>query len=352
MKKIFLIAYSKENLGDDLFIDILVGRYPKTQFYTRAIKEDTYLYKKYNNLNYMNYNIDDLISQPIDEFDAIVYIGGSIFMEHAGGVERIKKLNELAQKCKQKDIPFCFISSNFGPYTTSKYKQETEKLLENITDICFRDKASYEEFKHIKTVRYAPDVVLSYDKKFDIKKDTVGISVINFKFRKDLKHIEKMYYETIKNSIQNYVKQGKNVTLFSFCEYEGDEETIDNLINDLPKEKIKIEKYRGDTDKFIEAYASMEYCICSRFHAMILSLVYKQKVIVLSYSDKINNVIKDFGMNTEYINLREIEKVNTIDMQRFKSTNLGENIINQSTEQFKKLNEIIEKNKKINDFDK
>ena len=33
MKKAFLYAYDRQNLGDDLFVHTITGRYPNTQFY-------------------------------------------------------------------------------------------------------------------------------------------------------------------------------------------------------------------------------------------------------------------------------------------------------------------------------
>ena len=33
MKKVFLYAYDKQNLGDDLFIHTICKRYPKVKFY-------------------------------------------------------------------------------------------------------------------------------------------------------------------------------------------------------------------------------------------------------------------------------------------------------------------------------
>ena len=285
MKKVFILAYSKVNLGDDLFVDILVNKYKNVQFFTRAIQEKTYIYNKNANLHFKDYTLEDLAQISAKEFDAIGYIGGSIFMERAGGVERIKKLNAIAINCKQNNVPFFFISSNFGPYKSIEYKREVQKLMRNITDICFRDKQSYETFNKYKSVRYAPDVVFSYNRLTRVKKDNVGISVLNFKYRKELKFYQRKYYEVLKNSMINYIKQGKTVTLFSFCEYEGDEDSIDLIISELPPRyasKVQVERYRGKLDDFIKKYASMEYFLCSRFHSMVLSAVFKQKVSILS----------------------------------------------------------------------
>ena len=338
MKKVFIIAYPKVNLGDDLFIDILVNRYSKMQFFTRAIKENTYIYNKNANLHYSEYTLEDLAKISKKEFDAIVYIGGSIFMEHAGGIDRIKKLNAIAVNCKKNDVPFLFISSNFGPYKTPEYKREVQKLIKNITDICFRDTESFEIFKKYKTVRYAPDVAFSYIKpNTRVKKDTVGITVLNFKYRKELKFYQRNYFEVLRNSIIDYIKQGKTVTLFSFCEYEGDESAIDFLISELPTkyvDKIKVEKYRGKIDEFIKKYSSMEYFLCSRFHSVVLSAIFQQKVAILSYRNKINNVVKDLHLTKELYNVTELNKIDSIKIEEFKVLNLEDSLIKKTEEQF------------------
>lgn len=266
-------------------------------------------------------------------------------MEHAGGVERIKKLNNIASNCKRNNVPFLFISSNFGPYKSAEYKREVQKLMRNITDICFRDRKSYETFRKYKSVRYAPDVVFSYTKpNTRVKKDTVGITVLNFKYRKELKFYQKKYYEVLKNSIVNYIKQGKNVTLFSFCEYEGDEDSIDLILSELPQKyssKIQVERYRGKLDEFIKKYSSMEYFLCSRFHSMVLSAVFKQKVSILSYSNKIVNVIYDLHLSKEHYNVSEINDIKDIKLDEFDKLNINDTIIKESEMQFEAFEKII-----------
>ena len=240
MKKVYILAYSKMNLGDDLFIDMLVNRYKKIQFYSRNMTMDSNAYKQNKNLHFIDYTLDDLLTLDINEFDAFVYIGGSIFMEHAGGIERVQKLKELALRCKALSIPFYYISSNFGPYQTEEYKNTVSEIFEIVTDVCLRDKVSYELFNSIENVRYAPDAVLSYQIDNPIRDSkTIGISVISFKFRESLKKYEEKYYELILNSVINYAKNGYKVKLFSFCEYEGDRETADLILNRLPKEYLK-----------------------------------------------------------------------------------------------------------------
>lgn len=51
MKKVFLMAYARKNLGDDIFIKMLLEKYPKIDFFMR-IKEKEFLegLVKYKNL--------------------------------------------------------------------------------------------------------------------------------------------------------------------------------------------------------------------------------------------------------------------------------------------------------------
>ena len=49
MKKVFLYAYDKQNLGDDLFIYTICNRYPKTKFYLWSDEQNKEIFKKVKN---------------------------------------------------------------------------------------------------------------------------------------------------------------------------------------------------------------------------------------------------------------------------------------------------------------
>ena len=50
MKKIFLYAYDHVNLGDDLFIETIVNRYPDTEFYFWTDNENKKVFQEQMNL--------------------------------------------------------------------------------------------------------------------------------------------------------------------------------------------------------------------------------------------------------------------------------------------------------------
>ena len=46
----------------------------------------------------------------------------------------------------------------------------------------------------------------------------------------------------------------------------------------------------------------MEYSICTRFHSLVMSLVFKHELMVVSYSEKLNNLLDDLGYDFDVVN--------------------------------------------------
>lgn len=111
------------------------------------------------------------------------------------------------------------------------------------------------------------------------------------------------------------------IYLFSFCEHEGDEKMFEKIKKVIPEEfekrNVEFVQYKGDINEFLNIYKQMEYMICERFHSLILSYVCKQKNYVLSYSEKINNVIEELKLCNSYLNLKDIEKEDKINLKDF-----------------------------------
>ena len=50
MKKVFLYAYDRQNLGDDLFVHTIVRRYPHVQFYMWSDRKNREVFAHLPNL--------------------------------------------------------------------------------------------------------------------------------------------------------------------------------------------------------------------------------------------------------------------------------------------------------------
>lgn len=345
MKKILVFAYLRNNLGDDIFVNELVKRYPNNKFFINVLKEEYGKpFKKYDNAVIQTVEIENFEEIEINQYDGFVYIGGSIFMEGGKVYNLDEGCYQFIKKCKELDKPFFYISSNYGPYKTEEYFELSKRTFETCKDLCFRDKYSYKLFQEIASVRYAPDAAFTYNAgELKKKKDTVGINLIDLNIRDSLREKEEEYIEFINNNITTYLGEGKKVYLFSFCKHEGDEDIIKKIYNmrksDFDNKKIQVIKYKGDIEEFINQYKQMEYMICERFHSLILSYVFKQKFFVISYSKKIDNIIEELQLCKEYISFEKIKKEKIIDLKDFNCVDVKklDNLKKDAEKQFEKL---------------
>ncbi len=120
-KKILLFAYTKVNLGDNMFIYMLLKRYPNINFYIHLVEEGyNKLYKDLKNIHFITIERNlDIIN--IEDFDAYVYVGGSIFMESEYSFRELNDFNKFIKRCNEKNRKFFYMSCNFGPYKTQEY---------------------------------------------------------------------------------------------------------------------------------------------------------------------------------------------------------------------------------------
>ena len=325
MKKVIIYAYTKFNLGDDLFIKVLCERYPKTKFIIYAPKNYKKCFKNIKNIkcyssefilnrgiNYLFRKIDQnnfIENYLARKCDAGVHIGGSLFMQS----DSWKHYFEVHIKPMKKDNkPFFLLGINFGPYTDKDFYTYHKEVFREYTDICFREKYSYDMFNDLPNVRMADDIIFQY-KKPDAKEDnSVSISVIKPSYRKHLEGYDEIYYKLIKDITIKFIKEGMKVNLISFCEYEGDVEAIEKIVDLIPHQylnKINKHYYNLNIDETINLLAKSKFIIATRFHAMILGWVFNKPVLPIVYSSKMTNVMNDVGFNGSYIELQNIESI-------------------------------------------
>ena len=319
-KKVLLLGYVRKNIGDDLFIAMLLNRYKELDFLLRV--DDEYYYEPFS--KYKNCSIivtrDDILKQDMSDISACIYVGGSIFIEYERSISYRRAFNKFLKISKESGIPFYYMSSNFGPYNTQDYYDLCEEAFNFVEGITFRDKSSYNTFKHINGVRYAPDLVFGLGIRKGRKiKNSVGISLVDLSLPvrgEEINKLDSKYLLMLKNNIEKFIDEGKEVYLFSFCEHEGDLKTIERLLDimdDSYQTIINIIDYRGkdgDLYSFVKLYSRMENTICTRFHSLVMSLVFKQKLMVVSYSNKLNNLLDDIGYEFDVVNIdQKIDKL-------------------------------------------
>ena len=303
--KIYVDAYLAKNLGDDLFIDILVKRYSNHKFY--AISKGT------KNRNYENLKVysNQYIYRALKKFqlekylancfELVVSIGGSMYMEN-GDSKRDFSLG------KNKRF---ILGSNFGPYKTQEYLNNIKNVFKSAEDVCFREKYSYDLFKCLPNVRYASDIVFAMDTKnirITHRKRAI-ISIISCDYKIGKKYSES-YEKKMIELIDFLQKKGYEICLMSFCKEENDETAIVSILEKCDNElrnKIETYFYDGNIKEALNVLADSSLIVGSRFHANIIGLLLEKTIIPVIYSDKTKHVLDDMNISPKMIDIRNIE---------------------------------------------
>lgn len=330
-KSVMLYGFYGMNLGDDLFFEKLIKRYPNTLFLVYCFEYYRPFFEQFENVKF--YAFEESMVQNVNKIGnkfkihdlfewlllkrshATVHIGGSIYQQ-IGDYELDYKLRI---RRKQSFKPFFSISCNFGAFKTEEFKLKWRKQFKKFKDICFRDKYSYNLFSDLGSVRYAPDLLFSYKAdNVQTVDGSVVISVFN-PFASHRDHSEDVcnaYLDALAKTICDLVNNNQNVTLLGFCSFEGDGAFLHDLLNKLPDEvrqKVSADNYSFENkDKIINAIASAEYIIGTRLHSVILGLVMGKKVLPIAYNPKIHCILDDIGYDQEVVELNDITNYSQI----------------------------------------
>lgn len=319
MKVVRLYAYLMDNVGDDMMVETLLKRYPNVRFYfdnkgnpSLGARFNCYpnylsptsLFYKWRHINQF-FNIitfyrkrDFFNRKALKLFErrivCSVYIGGSLYQQSSGvTVEREEK--------KFQNGPLFVIGANFGPYHDEQFFHDFHNYFQRCAHVCFRDQKSYHLFSDLKNTSWAPDVVFNMNKGAPaIRGNKVLISVVGSMMGRETNSNIQAYVNFIIRCCCSAVRQGHSPVLVSFCKHEGDEQMIDMVMHSLPpyvREKTDTYLY-GTTEKILSLFVESCFVIATRFHAMILALIYQIPFFCVAYNEKINNVLNDLGINS------------------------------------------------------
>lgn len=331
LNKIFLRAYCSNNLGDDLFIRLICQRYPDITFYIIADKGTETGLKDITNLHIVKRNViirtlnkvghllfknQLVIKYLAEKCDAIVLLGGSLFIE--GGHAWEEALIEQKKLLKYSE-QVTIMGANFGPFHTERFYELYYDFFSRLEDVCFRDRWSYEQFSELKQVRYAPDLVLTLDTSRFVRKKEKRMTVIPILLenRPDLRQYETQYTECMVSLIKQAVESGWEVVLQSFCKDQGDEIEINRILDNLDIEfqsKVRCSFYSANMDEMLDVIAGSEIVVSTRFHGMILGWMFNAKVYPVVYSNKMKNYLEDIHYKGSYSTVEDLQLITLEDV--------------------------------------
>lgn len=338
MKRIVLKYYSRKNLGDDLFVKIFSDYFSDCRIYLitnpfyvpkglgKNVKIhpfsfiNTFIGKAVSMLgnndkiwNFVQHFFDYCYNKIEKNTDAIVEIGGSIFMENnregrkALDFGKKRKLDFHINSSLQNHGKRFVIGANLGPVYTEQYWEWIKNVLKKYNHVCLRDYSSYYMVKELTHVQYAPDVIFLTEYTKIQEDEKVVISVVNISQYTTNEDIISAYYRLLREVVCYFSNKKDKVVLVSFCEREGDEIAINKLMSEIsPNGYISVCNYNSNIDEILNLFANASYVIASRFHSLILSVIFNKPVFPISYNCKTENYLYDLNFEGKYAKLDDL----------------------------------------------
>lgn len=288
---VFLDAYLFNNLGDDLFVDLLIQRYPDIHF---TILSHMYQNPAGNITIRRHKLLRRMIKKSLQNHyanasRAVITIGGSMYMEPG----------DKPACLFQPRVPYYIIGINFGPWHSQGYFQQAQALFGQSRDVCFRDQASWQLFAHLPQARLAPDLLFAWPFAQVQAKKQVCISLM------DVSVNQEAYYQLLKDLAEKRHAAGYKIVLASFCQIQKDEAACLKLAGMLDFD-VSFAFYTGERKDMLETLQESEVIIATRFHAAVLGLAAGRKVMSIAYSDKTAHVLDDLGFAGQYLPLEKL----------------------------------------------
>jgi len=332
MKKVLVHGYFGVNLGDDLFFRVLAAHYPDVKFYlptTRWDYCDLFLdvpnikiidfFKIARLTNKKVYTLPKLYSRiNMKRFDAVVCIGGSLFIDHQKPAPWHRKaIEQYSFLCdweyaKASNVPYYVLGANWGPCYNDYFYNTFDKAFDSLADLYFRDQASFREFAHKSAARVGGDILMGNPLitgacEGVARRKQIAISPVNPARKCDGISNPIGYYDHLAKLCDDYVRLGYEVKLLSFCRDEGDEAAIGEVLARTKETQgIETAYYRGDWKTMLRTIAASERMVASRFHATVIGWTVGVPVYSLTYSEKTVNLIRDCALVDSFTRIGEI----------------------------------------------
>lgn len=361
MKRVLLRYFSANNLGDDLFVKVVTERY-EDQFTAfsnvsnptleaidnlRIIRRPKVYYLLHKVLARFTGKRHAWLQSALTHNDLFLYVGGSIFQQEEP-IDAWKREDLFYQQIRK---PYYLLGSNIGPYRDGQdFLDILHRIFEHATDVCFRDTASYNLFEDLFTTRLASDVVLTMKTPELVLDDQGGaiVSVVDC-YKRFGEKVGLAYERAVADLTAGLVAQGLRVKYISFWDTDGDTDVSNRIFKSLPerlKPGVEVVGYTGNIDEVVGLFARCSTVIATRFHAVILGLLFGKKVLPMAYSDKTLNILKDMDFQGPVIDIREIDQfdVATFDFDSIQVNNVDAQKA-LAEKQFQELDKVLEKRK-------
>ena len=317
-KKIYLKGYFDYNFGDDMMLKLVARSFPDYSFFIEDIGKTLVFEEK---------NIFLASKKECQRYPSVL-VTGSGFMINS----RIKVGIEIKRYLKREEPGNYCLGCNIEPLDTPLKRFLISRKLNKFRLIACRDSFSYDwisaNAKKTK-VHLIPDILLSMPDDMIPQKsgeDLLGISVMH----RYGDSADSEYYNIMASAADLWVQTtGKKVLLVAFDSGDEDDVWACHVVKNKMSfpEKAEIVAHRNGTE-IPSAFSRCEKIICSRFHAVVLSLRMGLPFYPLTFREKTRNLLKDikYHFSTSDIDNIDFESLKTFVTEKQPVFHLDNNI--------------------------
>jgi polysaccharide pyruvyl transferase WcaK-like protein len=316
VKRVYITGYyHKDNTGDDIFEKIarrLFVSGKSVEFFINPIDE----LKKYI----------DKSPKVFDSTDSIILFGGETLNDYF--LKTLATIKSYNQSIKMyaigvglgADIDYLKYYLPMFNYIIVRHQYDYEKIKSRFPNI---------------PCMFVQDIVFMYQikgykqktvgKNPHVNPNTIGLFLSQPKYfalnkNKDAQEILLNSYMSIVN---NYIRNGYSVKLFSMC-YNNIESESDMVLNNLILLKVESKNKSYITvvpSKAFEAnLLTLKYAVCERFHSHILCMIYNIPFVSLANTLKVNHLLHDLGLENTILTISDDVK------ERVRGSRYGQDI--------------------------
>lgn len=337
-KRILVDGYIPNNFGDDLFFYNLVNNAKDIEFIFIDGFENNFL-KHQENVTFIRNK--DLKLKELRKYDEYVMIGGSLFQETDYWKKQFFQRIIKIIKFKMMGLKLETIGFNFGPYKSKLFLFCYKIYFRFFNVLTVRDDKSYKLLKKNKNIRKYPDIAFQTNVPNINKEDILGISVMDFGSN-DTK--QKIYERALVDLLEK-MPESRVIRLFSFQNSASinDSQIINRILKKISKRKIEVIIYDGNLDDFLMKFGQCNYMITSRFHSLVLSLLFNQPRVIINYNEKITNLYMDLNLDSAIYKVSDLkcneDFFNDVDLMLHDkvSSGLDNNFTNKAKEHLKEI---------------
>lgn len=326
---ILLDAYLDKNFGDDLFVETITKLYPTYKFYAFMEYYPTEIQRWVAEIP--NLYILPVCSVILQKgfFDAYICVGGDIFPDDGDFTDR-RKWVDAVHTAGGKIIFLGF--SLFHRYG-EKTKNILMQLMGNADLIAPRDQRSADILREMlpeKEITVMAD--LAFAAEWPIRENSMssGGKTLGIAVRRPEKKDEaamKNYCESLNRTIEEFLKEDMRYKVLLLALSDGkirDSEVAEAIRHrTLDPSRVDIAVYQGNLQDMKRTISMCDMVICTRFHAMVASIMMHIPFIPINYEVKMEHLLEEIGYTGIKVGFEDVSSIESFMRENVGNTNIS-----------------------------